>query len=117
MIPGIQSALSGLMAFQKTIDITAHNTAHSNTDGYKRGRVTLGESRTQGVQATITRDNTPGPIVLELTAEGERPIEKSNVDLGEETTNLMLGTRFYQANLKTIKTADEMVGTLVDLVH
>ena len=117
MLSGIQSALSGLTASQKKVDVAARNTAHSNTDGYKRGRVTLEESPTQGVQAIVEQDNTAGPIALEPTQDGERLIEKSNVDIGEEMANLMLGRRFYAANLKTIQTADEMLGTLVDFVR
>ncbi len=36
------SALSGLMAFQRSLDTTSHNIANVNTDGYSRQRVELG---------------------------------------------------------------------------
>jgi flagellar hook-associated protein 1 FlgK len=36
------SALSGLMAFQRSLDTTSHNIANVNTEGYSRQRVELG---------------------------------------------------------------------------
>jgi flagellar hook-associated protein 1 FlgK len=36
------TALSGLMAFQRSLDTTSHNIANVNTDGYSRQRVELG---------------------------------------------------------------------------
>ncbi len=41
-------------------------------------------------------------------------LEISNVELAEEIPNLMISKRFYQANLKVIQTADEMLGSLLD---
>ena len=35
------TALSGLMAFQRSLDTTSHNIANVNTDGYSRQRVNL----------------------------------------------------------------------------
>jgi flagellar hook protein FlgE len=47
-------------------------------------------------------------------SEGMR--ETSNVDLAEEIPNLMVTKRAYQANLKTIETQDEMLGSLLDTI-
>ena len=116
MISAIYSALSGLSAFQKKIGITANNVANVNTDGFKKSRVILEESQPQGVQAKIEKVSTPGPLALEQTQEGESLVEKSNVDVGEEMTNLIVGQRFYEANLRTLKTEDERLGSLLDIV-
>jgi flagellar basal-body rod protein FlgC len=116
MISAIYSALSGLVAFEKKIGVTANNVANVNTDGFKKSRVTLEESQPQGVQAKIQQINTPGPLALEQTPEGESLVEKSNVDISEEMANLIVGQRFYEANLRTLKTEDERLGSLLDIV-
>ena len=42
-------------------------------------------------------------------------LESSNVDLGQELTNMIIGQRGFQANSKTITTSDELLGDLVNL--
>ena len=42
-------------------------------------------------------------------------LESSNVDLGQELTNMIIGQRGFQANSKTIQTADELLNDLVNL--
>jgi len=42
-------------------------------------------------------------------------VEQSNVDLGQELPEMNLNARFYQANLKTMKVADEMLGSLLKI--
>lgn len=114
MVSGIHAALSGLMALQKKVESSAHNTANVNTDGYKKTVVTLSEQEPQGVAAQVQTVNTPGPMAYEQTSEGETLVEKSNVELAEELPNLMLSRRFFQANLKTVQTEDAMLGMLLD---
>ncbi|MEQ9430037.1 flagellar basal body rod C-terminal domain-containing protein, partial [Thalassospira sp.] len=40
-------------------------------------------------------------------------LEGSNVDLGEEFTNMIVTQRAYPANTKTITTTDEMLDELI----
>jgi len=84
MINGISAALSGLTSLQKKNESIANNTANVNTDGYKKTRVTLQEELPQGVSTNVSQIDTPGPMALERTTEGEVMVEQSNVDLGEE---------------------------------
>lgn len=114
MVTGIHAALSGLMALQKKVESTAHNTANINTAGYKKTVVTLAEQDSQGVTAQVQTVGTPGPMAYEQTSEGEALVEQSNVELSEELPNLMLTRRFFQANLKTVQTEDAMLGNLLD---
>jgi flagellar hook protein FlgE len=44
-------------------------------------------------------------------------LEMSNVDMATEMTNMITAERGYQANSRTITTADEMLGTLVSMVQ
>ena len=116
MITAIRSTISGLNGLQKKAESMANNIANSSTDGYKKTRVTLKETDTHGVKANVQRVNTPGPMVYEQTQEGEKLVEKSNVELAEEIPNLTVAQRSYEANLKMIKTEDEMLGSILDIV-
>jgi len=42
-------------------------------------------------------------------------LEASNVDLAKEIVNNMVDLRYIQANTKTVKTADEMLGYILDI--
>ena len=44
-------------------------------------------------------------------------LEMSNVDMATEMTNMITAERGYQANSRTITTADEMLGTLVSMIQ
>ena len=115
MINGIHSSISALLGLQKKLESTANNVANSNSDGYKKTKVTLQEGDPNGVNVHIQKIEDQGPLVYEQTAEGEQLVEKSNVDLTEEIPDLMLTKRFFQANLKAIQTEDEMLGSLLDI--
>ena len=115
MIVGMYSSISGLQALGKKLEGTSHNIANVNTDEFKKTKVTLLEGKPLGVTVHTEQINTPGPQVLEQTSNGSELIEKSNVELSEEIPNLMLTRRFYQANLKTLKVADDMLGSLLDV--
>lgn len=51
MIGILESALSGLMAFQRSLDTTSHNIANVNTEGYSRQRVELSARPAQFIGA------------------------------------------------------------------
>ena len=44
-------------------------------------------------------------------------IEASNVNVADEVANQILSVRGAEANLKTVQTADEMLGTMLDMVE
>lgn len=115
MISGINSALSGLTAFQKKIESTSHNVANINTDGFKKTRVTLANVEPHGVIATISKVDSKGVLTLEQNSKGQQLVEKSNVKLTEELPNLLLSKHFFEANLKVIKSKDEIIGSLLNI--
>lgn len=116
MTDSIHLALSGLAAFQKKTDVIAHNVANANTDNFKKSRTTFSESPTGGgVSAQVDKIGTPG-IPKEIVRENETiEVETSNVDLGEELTEIIPAVAGYRANLATIKTHQENLGTLLDI--
>lgn len=115
MLSGISSGLSALKAIQTRVASTANNTANVNTDGFKKTRVTMVEAEPQGVTTHAQRVDTPGPLVYETTQDGEVLVEKSNVELTEELPRMIIDRRAFEANIKTIKAQDEMLGSLLDI--
>ena len=115
MIGAIQSALSGLTAFSTQVAVTAHNVANVTTDGFKKSRTELIAVESGGVRSVIQKDETAGPTILNNTGYGPAQLELSNVDLAEEAVNRIIGQRGFEANIQTIKTADEMLGTILDI--
>ena len=116
MISGLTSSLSGLSASQTKLNVTAHNVANANTDGFKKSRTILQESVPGGVQATIQQVNTPGPVAFKDTDQGLTPVEQSNVDLGDEMVDLLSNQRFFEVNLRAVDIQDQTLGTLLDII-
>ena len=117
MIPAIHTSISGLNAFQKQLNVAANNLANVNTDGFKKSRAVLESAQPQGVVAKSQKLELPGPLALEQTPNGEQLVEKSNVDVSEEMPTVLAGQRAYEANLKMLKIANEMVGSLLDIIQ
>lgn len=115
MIGAIYAALSGLTAFSTQIDVTAHNVANVNTNGFKKSRTEFVAVETGGVRSVIQKNETAGPTVLNDTGYGPAQLELSNVDLGEEAVNQIIGQRGFEANLNVLNTADELLGSLLDI--
>lgn len=114
MISAIHTALSGLSAFGKQLEVSAHNVANLNTDGFKSSRTEFVEVQDGGVLPVVQKDNSAGPTVLKDTAQGPRQVELSNVDLGQEAVSQIIAQRGFEANLRTLKTADAMLGSILD---
>jgi flagellar basal-body rod protein FlgC len=115
MIGAIHSALSGLIAFSSQIGVTAHNVANVNTNGFKKSQTELIAQETGGVLAVIQKNESAGPTILNDTGYGPAQLELSNVDFGEEAVNQIIGQRGFEANLQALKTADEMLGSILDI--
>lgn len=116
MISALNGTISALRAFVTKLGVSADNIANVNTDGFKRNRATLHEDYNGGVRVELSKDESPG-LRYDVIEDGEK-VEKetSNVNLNEEIPDLMLTRRAYQANLKTIETQDEMLGSLLDTI-
>ncbi|MBA4422042.1 MAG: hypothetical protein C0390_02930 [Syntrophus sp. (in: bacteria)] len=105
-------ALTALRAFDRKGEVIANNIANVNTDRFKKSRADMEEASPAGVKATVERVNTPDDMVT--IGEGER--EPSNVNMEEELIALIVNRNNYTANIKTIAAADEIQGTLFDIL-
>ena len=115
MLSALYSAAQGLSAMQKKADVTANNVANINTDGFKKYRATVQEDKNGGPQVIVDRVDIGGYTVREETDQGPVDRELSNVDAGEEMVDLMVTERGFEADVKTLQTADEMMKSLVDI--
>ena len=115
MMNAIYSGLSAIRAIQTKSQVNANNVANVNTDGFKKSRATLTEGENRAVTVSIRQVETPGPQVYEQTASGSALVEKSNVELSEELPEMMISRRALQANVKTVRAQDEMLGYLLDI--
>ncbi|MFI8618419.1 flagellar basal body protein [Acidovorax sp. NPDC077693] len=89
---------SGLQAAQLRLDASANNVANMNTPGYRREVVAQQEAKdSAGVQATVQRGQDAKGVALE-----------------QEAVEQMSATYAFKANLQTIKTQDQMMGSLLD---
>ncbi len=115
MISAFQAALSGLHAFGTKIQSNSHNIANSNTDGFKRTQVNLESAVPHGVKTQIEQINTSAPKVFTEKSGELTTVEPSNVDLGKELPEMYINSQMYKANLKTIQTVDNMLGSLLKI--
>jgi len=100
----VATALSALRASSAGLEVRANNVANQFTAGYQAGRVDLMAEASGGVRVSgASTDPTPaGP-------------GNSNVDLVGETVAGMGLEILYRANLKVLKTADELMQASLDL--
>ena len=97
------------------LEASANNIANLNSDGYKSQRVDIKEGPNGAPTTSSSTDESSGPSRMELNQEGDLvEIEMSNVDLATEYVKTMESTQAIKANLKTIQTADEMLGELIN---
>ncbi|MEE9165461.1 MAG: flagellar basal body rod C-terminal domain-containing protein, partial [Nitrospinota bacterium] len=85
-------------AFSKKISNTANNVANIFSASNASGPAVNGIPGTGGL----------GTII-------QGSIESSNVDIVEESVNLIISSAGYKANIKTIKAQDELLGTILDI--
>jgi flagellar hook protein FlgE len=112
----IQSTLSALKAFGDKMGVTANNIANAESEGFKKNRATLTEDPEKNVTVNITRSDTPGPVTVDTTSGQLTEKEQSNVDLAEEIPQTVVVQRGYEANLSTLKTQDEMLKSVIDII-
>jgi len=82
----------------------------NNTQGLQPLGDTLWGETFESGQAII---GTPGSAALGVVQAGA--LEESNVDLSQELVQLIIAQRNFQANAKTIQTADTVTQTIINL--
>jgi len=90
------TALSGLQAAQTQLQASANNVANAQTEGYRRDVVRQQAEPDGGVSARVEKLPEPG------------------ADLAADLVEQKMASYTFQANLKVLKTADTLAGSVLD---
>ncbi len=93
---GLQTALSGLQAYQAALDTTGENIANASTPGYSRQRVVLGESNPLTVQALSTNTGAGSQVGTGVSIDDISRIRDQFLDTQYRTQN---ANSSYQSTL------------------
>lgn len=116
MVSPINNNISALSALGQKMAVISNNIANVESEGFKKSRAVIQEGENGGVDVDITQIDTQGPIRTE-NVDGEMvERELSNVDLAEEITETIPTQRGYEANLTAIRTRDDMLGSVLDIL-
>ena len=117
---------TALGALSVSLQVSANNLANVNTNGFKQSDVRFETGPgDQGVRISeIREDASPGspveapvyPIVGRQYEQHMGWVESSNTDVARQFVDMISASNAWKANVATIRTADEMMGTLVDAV-
>jgi flagellar basal-body rod protein FlgC len=113
MINGLSASVSGLWVFVRKLENAARNIANSSRGGYKSKKTTIIEDEAGSPSLNISVDDTPAASFQD--ADGVIR-ETLNVELYKEITDLSIAQRGYEANLKSVKTEDEVLDSLLDII-
>lgn len=116
MFSGVSGNLSALRAYGTRMGVIAGNVANVNTDGFKKRRAVLQEGANRSVEAHVQQIDTPGAPCSAVEGNGRVERQMSNVDLSEEFPAMLTTRHAYGSNLEVVKTRDEMLGSLLDIV-
>lgn len=98
MEPVLNTAISGLQVSQLRLNASANNVANAQTDGFRRDLVRQeAQPSSGGVIAQVDKSPQPG------------------ADLIQDVVDQQSATYAFKANLQVVKTADEMMGRLLDV--
>ena len=107
------TSVSGIVAGATKLQANANNVANANTNGYQTQRVDLVESPA-GVEARAASVGAPNRADAAANSNGNSPLPPSDVNLADEMVSMVASGNFYQANMRALQAADDMMGTLLD---
>lgn len=96
-LQGLQTALSGLLADQQAMDVTGHNIANANTEGYSRQVAVLETNQAIPVPALSAITGQGGQLGTGVTVETYTRIRNAYLDAQWRTQNSALGGASAQA--------------------
>ena len=96
MINAVATAWSAFTSSGVKQAVTANNIANVSTPGFKASSVSTQEEKGGGVRAVVAK----GP---------------DTVDISKEAVNLLANRTDFTANLKVLKTSDDMTKKLLDI--
>lgn len=117
---------SALGALSVSLQVSANNLANASTNGFKQSDVRFETGPgDQGVRISeIRKDATPGspaeapvyPIVGRQYEQRMGWVESSNTDVPRQFVDMISASNAWRANTAVIRTADDMLGALINAV-
>ena len=111
----LATANSGLVAGGDRIAAAADNIVNADTPGYRPVEVVsisvVTPNGTGGVQSHVRTDLSEENLLQSAGADGE----SADVDIAREFIRMILARSAYQASAETMRAAEEMSRTLVDI--
>ncbi|NDI84061.1 flagellar basal body protein [Undibacterium crateris] len=102
----LNNGLSGMRAAQSALDVSSHNIANMNTQGFKPQQIIQSENSTGGVSTAVR-----APAA---ESAGKPEAATSGTDAATEMVNSLQFRATFDLNAKMVKTTDDMLGTLVN---
>lgn len=98
----ISSNVSSIASHQTWMNNSAHNVANVNTDKFVPQDTLISETENGGTKTDTSMSSSNGS-------------ERSQTELSKELTDQMIIEKATQTNIQTIRTQDEMLGSLLDM--
>ncbi len=115
MIDGLHAAYSGLVAHGRKVSVSANNIANAESKDFKKSRLVFEAGSEGGVTSQVEQVN-PEEVFTQ-PVEGNNSTEGFNdVDLGEEIFEMSIAQRDFEANAASLRTQEETIGTLLDIM-
>ena len=99
----ISNNVSSMQAHQQMMNTSANNVANVNTDGFRPSDTRM----TSGAGDSVIAQNPLGD---------DTGLLKSQTDLSKEMPDQIVAEKGNAVNVSAIKTQDEMMGSLLDLI-
>ncbi len=106
-IGAIKQGVSGMTAYQKALDSSAHNVANANTKNFKSQQVDFQELQEGGVIVNISQQTE------QLKLDGNNTLTGSDTDLAKEIVNSLQYQRGFELSAQLIRRSDEVLDSLL----
>ncbi|MBN1905642.1 MAG: flagellar biosynthesis protein FlgC [Deltaproteobacteria bacterium] len=116
MISSIGNTISALNAYGTGLNVKANNIANADSENFKKSRAVYVEGENGDVIAEISKVGLESELLSFSGAEAVTEAQPSNVELAEEIPGMMIDQKGFEANLSVIKTKDEMLGSILDII-
>ena len=102
---------TSLRAYQRALDISSHNIANANTSGFQPSQAQFQEANAGGVVVNISQNGS----VASASTTNEFNSQASGTELSTELVNSIQYKIGFQFSAQIVKTANEVLGTLIDI--
>lgn len=99
----LSNGLSGMRGNQTALDISSHNVANAETQGFIPQQAVFQEISKGGVTVSVSQE------AFRMAAQ-----DASGTDLVKEMVQSIQYQAGFDINAKMVKTADELLGTLIN---